>query len=556
MTDRTTTTANGRAVRANLSPVGVSGVVAYGGVLMHDDSDRAWVGSQRDKTIRSMLNDPVLGAVLLGIEMLVRRVEWRVDPADDTPAAAEAAEFVSGCLDDMAGHWPGDTLAQVLTFLGWGWSCLEVVHKQRKGPTGKPPSRFDDGRIGWRKWSLRPQPTRYGWRFGDDGEPTGMIQQDPVTFKLIDIPLARCLTFRYGSRDNSPEGSTALRMAYDAWYNKRAIQRIEAIGIERELAGLPVMYIPGANIEAADAVYTAAQQIVTGLRQDSQSGAVVAGDRDDKGNRIQELTLLTTGGARAIDTDPVIRRYANEMVTVFLANVLRTGQDNVGAFALSETQSGLFQQAIGAHLDTVADTLTNQAVWPLWRLNGGQPETSPLIRHGDIESAGMAEMGQLLKDLADSGLLYPSPELTHFAHSNFGLPVPSVEDIEAEMAEREAKAQEMQRQIAEQGANDGDEPAAEGGAANQGPTRLPVAAGEEGFIGELFLPPDWREGKTKEFVRVPAESREMPPQVRALVEEDGSLTLSDLTAIVAWWDKKVPGHAGMLNAKLVGEGEL
>jgi hypothetical protein len=385
-----------------------------------------------------MLNDPLLGSVLLGIEMLVRRVDWSLQAADESKPAADAAAFVDSSLHDMSGYWPGDTLAQILTFLGWGWSCLEVTHKRRDGANGKPPSRYDDGRIGWHKWALRPQATRYGWEFDGD-EPSALIQADPATFKRFVIPLDKCLLFRYASRDNSPEGSTPLRIAYDAWYYKRQLQKIEAIGIERDLAGLPVMYIPGSDIATNSAVYQAAQTIVTGIRNDSQAGAVVAGDRDQSGNRKQELTLLSSGGSRAFDTDAVIKRYANEVVTAFLANVLRTGQDGVGSYALAETQGGLFQQSIGAHLDTVANTINEQAIIPLLRLNGYDDELAPTLTHGDIESADLARLGKYLLDLAGAGMLEASPELTVFLHEVAGLPIASVEELQAKMDE-EAKA--------------------------------------------------------------------------------------------------------------------
>jgi len=439
MTDTAVISSNGRGPAPK--GVGVSGTVSYGGVLYHQDYDKAWKGVERDKTIASMLNDPLIGSVLFGIEMLVRRVEWALQAADESEEAAAAAAFVDECLTDMVGYWPGDTLAQILTFLGWGWSVLEITHKRRDGERANPPSRFDDGRIGWHKWAIRPQSTRYGWEFEGD-EPSALIQADPGTFQRYVIPLEKCLWFRYASRDNSPEGTTPLRIAYDAWYYKRQLQKIEAIGIERDLAGLPVMYIPGTDIAGNTAVYQAAQSIVTGIRNDSQAGAVVAGDRDQSGNRKQELVLMASGGSRAFDTDAVIKRYANEVVTAFLANVLRTGQDGVGSYALAETQGGLFQQAIGAHLDTVANGITEQAIVPLLRMNGVPSSLAPTLTHGDIESADLARLGKYLMDLASAGLLEPSPELTVFLHEVAGLPIASVEELQAKADEDAAMAEQ------------------------------------------------------------------------------------------------------------------
>jgi hypothetical protein len=427
-------------------PIGVSGVEQFGGFVYHShEYDAAWKGLQRDRTIHSMLNDPLVGSILFGIEMLVRRVEWSLQAADESDEAKELGEFVEQCLDDMAGHWPGDTLAQILTFLGWGWSCLEITYKQRLGrarttrkrddtapASSLPASRYDDGRIGWNGWELRPQLTRYGWAFSGSTV-TGLVQQDPTTLAHYTIPLSKCLLFRYASRDNSPEGSTPLRVAFDAWYYKRQIQRIEAVGIERDLAGLPVVRVPASEIEGNTAVYLAAIQIATGVRNDTQAGVVMPSDRDEHGNLYQELELLSSGGARSFDTDTVIRRYANEVVTAFLANVMRAGQDNVGSLSLSSTQADLFQRSIGAHLDTIADTIFEQAIVPLMEVNGLNPELAPKLVHGDIESANLEQLGQYIVNLASAGMLANTPELRAFVHEVAGLPVPSKEELEEEM---------------------------------------------------------------------------------------------------------------------------
>ncbi len=436
MSDRTPST----------KPIGVPGIAQFGGQLYEAfETDQAWRGFQRDKTINSMLNDPLVGSVLFGVEMLVRRVDWSVQAADDSEEAAEQAMFVQQALDDMTGYWPGDTLASILTFLGWGWSVMEVTYKRRAGTAGTPPSRHNDGRLGWKAWELRPQLTRYGWEFAGN-DVTALVQQDPTTFQRYTIPLSKCLHFRYASRDNSPEGSTPLRVAFTAWYYKQQLQRIEAVGIERDLAGLPVMRVPGSDIAGNTPVYTAAQGIVTGIRNDSQAGIVIASDRDENGNLYQDIELLSSGGTRAFDTDTIIRRYANEVVTAFLANVMRAGQDTVGSYALSETQGGLFQQAIGAHLDTIGDTITQQAILPLVRLNGLDDALAPSLKHGDIESADLERLGAYIVQLAQAGQLADTPELKAFLHEVAGLPVPSIEELE-QMAE-DQKAEQAARQEA------------------------------------------------------------------------------------------------------------
>ena len=517
-----------------MSAIGVSGVVQYGGIIYSEDYDRAWQGEEADRTIRRMLNDPVIGAAILGAEMIIRRVAWRVDPADDSDEAEEVAEFVTSCLSDMTGFWPGDTMARILTYLGWGWSVLSVGYKQRTGRDGDPPSQYNDGLIGWDSWNLIPQQTRGGWKFDDRGRVTGLVQLDPASFKEHVIPIERCLHFRFGNRTNSPEGLTPLRTAFDAWYRKNRIQVIEGIGIERDLAGLPLMRIPGADIQARNEVFSAAQQIVTSIRQDAQAGLVLSSDKDDSGNYYQEFDLVNSGGGRSINTDTIIRRYANEIVTVFLANVLRTGQDSVGAYSLAETQSGLMQLGLGAQLDVIGDVINSQELPRLMALNGFKPELQPVINHDNIENADLAKLGTYLGALASAGILIDTPELRVFVHDVAGIPVPPVDELKADMerqqkeAEAAAKAEEARRQAeleaaAEQARRNDDDPA--------------------------------QTEKPERPVTVTATERALDSEVLEFVSPRGELTLGDIVKIKEWWDGVVPEQfKGLLEATVVQPG--
>lgn len=441
MTDNTPARRN-----AQMSAVGSSGVVHYGGVIYSDDMDRAWRGIQRDRTIVAMQNDPDIGAVLYAMEMATRRVDWYVEAADENNVTAvEYKEFIESCLDDMDGTWPGDTMADILTYFAWGYSLAEIVYKQRVGPYETDPkrrSRYTDGLIGWRCWDLRPQVTREGWAF-ENGEVVGFIQRQQ-NGPFITIPLNKCIHIKYQSGSGSPEGKTPFRHIYDAWYYKRNIQRIEGIGIERDLAGLPVMSVPGDDIEANSPTYIEAQNIVTGIRNDAMAGVVIASDRDESGNLLQELTLLSSGGARQFDTDAIIRRYKNDVVNGFLASVLRSGQDGIGTQALSTTMADLFTASLGAHLDIIETAINEQAVAELCKINGFDMELIPTVKHGDIESADIARVGAYLAQLSNAGLLVDTPALREFVHDLAGLPVPDEEVIQESMDAQDANRQAQQ----------------------------------------------------------------------------------------------------------------
>ena len=109
-------------------------------------------GTKGFKVYREMRdNDPVIGAMLYAIDKVITRLEWHVEGDDERTAV-----FVEECLNDMSDSWDA-TLQNILSMLVYGWSFHEIVYKIRRGDTGdaKTRSRYNDNRIGWRKWPVR-----------------------------------------------------------------------------------------------------------------------------------------------------------------------------------------------------------------------------------------------------------------------------------------------------------------------------------------------------------------------------------------------------------------
>ena len=105
--------------------------------------------------------------------------------------------------------------------------------------------------IGWRKFAGRAQETLLHWEFDESGDATAMVQLLPTGGPLLSVPLSKCLHFVTVPLKNSPEGRSILRNAYVPYVRKKRIEEIEAIGIERDLAGLPVAWVPPEILKAS-----------------------------------------------------------------------------------------------------------------------------------------------------------------------------------------------------------------------------------------------------------------------------------------------------------------
>ena len=435
------------AATLDLSEIGSSGLKRSGGVLA-EEFDRDLRGSKGVRAYQEMQDVCMeVAAGLFLYELLLRQVQWRVEPFDAAiPAAVERAEFVDGVLRDMSS--PLDTVfAEILTMLPFGWSYLEEVYKVRRGPDpgsepgpdGKPvplpPSKFNDGLIGWRKLALRAQDTLLDWDLDPNGGIQGMRQMDQSTGGGIKtVPIGKALLFRTKSIKNNPEGRSILRAAYPAWRFLKRLKEYEAIGVARDVNGVPKGYVPpeafakNAPPEMA-AAKTEIERIVTALVADEMAGLVLPAIFDAKGNRLIDVVLMTNEGKRNFDTDPIIRRYRQEIATSMLTAVQLLGQDKIGTQALAQEGGDTLMLAMNAIADSVADVF-NQFGFPrLMRLNGWPAQEAPRLVPSKIKKAPtLTEMGDWLKALTGAGMpLFPDDNLENDLRARGDMPTKSEE---------------------------------------------------------------------------------------------------------------------------------
>lgn len=401
------------------------------------------MGMQAARTYREMAyNDPVIGAILFAMRMLMRQAEWDVQPADDTGQAQEEADFVEGVMNDMFMSWEG-IIIEILTMLIYGYAPMEVVWKRRGGEQRDrlKSSVFDDGMLAPAKVALRAQYSITQWEFDEVGNPTGFFQQTD-TRGYLHVPMAKCLLFRTTEELNSPIGYSILRNAYRPWLFKNRIEEIEGIGIERDLAGLPVMKIP-ARYMAKDAsedmkrIYLMCQDLVKNIRRDKQEGVIIPSDMqmgaDQKPTSSPgfELNLLSTGGSRQFDTTKIIDRYDHRIATSVLADFIFLGQQAVGSFALSSDKTALFSNAIGGFFKLIAAVWNTEFLPTLWRVNGKDRDLMPILMPGDIETPNLTELAAYISSLVGAGAqLFPDTDLENRLRGYGGMtPVPEDREV-------------------------------------------------------------------------------------------------------------------------------
>lgn len=416
-------------------------------------------------------NDPIVGALLFAVDRLLRQIDWKVEPASHKKEDREAAEFIEECMDDMSHTWD-EFISEVLTMLPYGWSWHEIVYKKRVGPResdGKRRSRFTDGKIGWRKIPIRSQETLQRWVFDDAGGIKGMIQMPPPKFEQIYIPVDRSLLFRVSTVKNNPEGRSFLRNAYRPWFYKKRVEEIEVIGVERDLAGMPVAKVPHDYLSAKKGtkqyeMVQAFKRMVKSVRRDEQEGIIlpVQYDQDTK-QPMFDFSLLNSGGGRSFNTSEIIQRYEQRILMTVLADFIMVGHQGTGSYALHTDKTGLFRASINSISQAIADVLNRYAIPRLFAINGWQVEELPRFVPGDVDPPDLTQLASFMAQMANTGVQwFPDAELEKFIRKSARLPEldESTEDIRETqkkqadiMAVAQQKMQMIQlKQQAEQGA--------------------------------------------------------------------------------------------------------
>jgi len=423
--------------------LGASGSYGMNDQLRPDEFLPKLRGLNATRTFREMKdNDPVIGAILMAFEMLLRAAEFRVEAAGDSPEAKDAQIFVEQCFADMEGT-VDDFLAEVLTFLPFGFSVFEVVYKVRGGRNTSDTTRysqFDDGRYGIQKLSPRAQWTIDRFLTDANGTITG-VRQTALTLKMgsVEIPIEKLLHFRTSTINNDPSGRSILRNAFTSYHYASHIQMIEAIAVEREMNGIPVGRIPSEYLADGatapqQAFANAFKKILRDVKFNDQGFVLLPSDvyENDDGSKTSipmvQFDLVTAKGTRAIPTGEVILRHQQNIARSVLADFLMLGSGDKGSFALSKSKTDLFLAAASGYTEAISSVLNRQLLSRLWELNGFDPLLMPSISFGDIAPVDLAELGAFVRDIAGAGMpLFPDNDTENTIRRAAGFPEKTVD---------------------------------------------------------------------------------------------------------------------------------
>lgn len=401
-------------------------------------------------TCKMMSRDETVYAATNAIKALIRRIKWRVHTPDldiETTASVDREKFIWSCMHDMEHSW-GDFVNESLSMLTYGFSVHEKVYKRRQGNNDriKYKSKYEDGKIGWAKLPIRSQDTIYRWLFDSEYNLTGIEQNlsNILDYSLpkagskfkydnsyVTIPANKLLHFKHDSERGNPEGNTPLKACHVAWRYKTTIAEFEAIGVSRDMNGMPVIRIPPEYMspEASPdkiAVYEYMQDIIRNIHMNEQAGLVFPRFIDPESKQdLFDFELISVDGSKQFDTGKIIDRYENKILMTYLADVLKMGQDSsVGSFALSDNKTNLMAVGIEAILTEFLEVINNDLIPQTAKMNGWDlSQPLPQIMYEDLDERDLDKLGTFVQRTVAAGAMEVDQSLSDELRRAAKLPV-------------------------------------------------------------------------------------------------------------------------------------
>jgi hypothetical protein len=226
-----------------------------------------------------------------------------------------------------------------------------------------------------------------------------------------EIDMRKVHIVAYNSTQGNPFGVSPLDATYTAWREKNLIQEYLLMGIQKDLAGTPVLRVPMQLFdEAKDPSSAAADTLdklkthMANLHAGDQTYMILPSDTfNESGQGVQLYDVKfegIQGTGKNFDLVAILDQKKKTIYNVLGAAHLITGENGGGSYNLVEGKANI--QAHYAERDNIlVDELWNEHIIPLLlRLNGWNTEKVsdiPVYVHGDVQPVSIDEKGKFFQ---------------------------------------------------------------------------------------------------------------------------------------------------------------
>jgi len=352
-------------------------------------------GTKKYDVYKRMRNDSQVMATLLVMELPIRSAEWEVKPGEGNKGE-EIAEFVRENLFERMSITFDDFIRQALLMLSYGFMLFEKVFE------------VEDGYLKWRKFAPRMPWTISKWLTDENGGLAGVHQRVyGDTDADVDIPVEKLLLFTNRMEGNNFEGVSFLRAAYKNWWYKDLLYKLAGMAAERTGVGVPYIQLPQ-GWQPADR--DVAKTIVKSIRANEEEGVVLPPGYN--------LDILQGKEFPYLD---LIEHHDRMIAKSVLAQFLNLGQDRVGSYALSKSQTDLFLMSLRSLAKQICNVINRYAIKQLVELNWGADAPVPEL-FCKLPVQNIDAIAEAAEKLVNASLLTPDENLEDFMRDVMDLP--------------------------------------------------------------------------------------------------------------------------------------
>lgn len=375
----------------------------------------------------------------------------------ESPKSRKAAEFVKWNLKNLENGFL-DAIRNAYSSKVYGFSVLVKIWDEIK--TGKYAGKY---KYRIKKLSPRSQKTLNKtdpFLIGQDGQ-VMYCRQDTQTltstfaaynyrniaeFKgksYIDIPREKFMLFSYDSTNNNPLGRSVLTCAYKPWKEKLMLEDYQMVGVSKDMNGTPILYAPSEILDraASDPSSSEAKSMeklmmdLANMHAGEQSFMLLPSDLTEGSTTKQafEVRLIGVegGSGKAFDTVQLITERHKAILNCFGAAFIILGQDQVGSYALSDTQKGIHGFFVERDVNFLCEVFNRDLIPQLLALNDIflEDEDMPLLVPGSIDEGDKDVASKAIQRAGAVGFLTMHPEVLNEALQQLGFIYRIPEDI-------------------------------------------------------------------------------------------------------------------------------
>lgn len=135
------------------------------------------------------------------------------------------------------------------------------------------------------------------------------------------------------------------------------------------------------------------------------------------------LELISSAGSKQFETSEIIQRYDHAIAQTVLADFVLLGLESKGSYALAREKRTVFETALIAWLDSIADTINAKAVRQLFEFNDFGIDNPPKLVARLPRVPDLDEVTKLIDALSRAGAeLFPDEDLENALRTQVGLP--------------------------------------------------------------------------------------------------------------------------------------